>query len=123
MKMKPSGSVWLVLLLGGLMLLLALVKTGRLAEGQLIAVLVYLVAGSLYPPFGVLLGILIVLGMFFRGGGTALFSWLSGLAGRQAGPSVTSLPLAPPIQSVQIPAGYNPFPAPVTNVYTGGGNA
>lgn len=115
-----------MLVLGGAMLFLALVKSGKVAEGQLIGVLAFLVAGSLYPPFGVLLGILIVFGMFFRGGGTALFAWLGGLVNRQSGPAVTSQPLAPVAQVVQIPTGYNPFPASTTtinNVYSTTGQA
>lgn len=118
MKIKPSGTVWTVLVLGGLMLVISIIKNGRLAEGNLLGVLAYLVLGSLYPPAGILLGAVIVFGMLFRGGMAAISAWLSSLASRSSGPSVTSLPLGPPIQTVDIPAGYNPFPAPVVNVTT-----
>jgi len=107
--------VWGVLAIGGIIAFLAIVHQGTIKEGQFIGLLVFLVAGSLFPPAAIGIGLIIVIAMIYRGAGTQLGDWLSGQVGRSAGAATVGTPFVPVVQPVTIASGYNPFP-PATNV-------
>lgn len=88
-------SVWTIFALAGAFLLVAIVKTGQVAEGVFLAVLVFVLIGAILPPVGIVVGLIVLTAILLRGGGVALFTWLGGLAGKQFGPSQPYAPIAP----------------------------
>jgi hypothetical protein len=60
-----------------------------------LALLVFLVLGSLAPVVFAPLGVVIIAVLFVRGAGAKLFGWLSGLATASPVPAPTSQPVIP----------------------------
>ena len=75
----PTPGVFAVFIVAGIIALLAIVDQGKLSEGAFLALLVFLVIGSLAPPVAVALGIVMIVAIMMRGAGTKLFAWLGGL--------------------------------------------
>ncbi len=71
-------SVWAVFAIVGLIALIALLAFGRISEGVLLGLLLLLVIGAVYPPFGVGFGGLVALYLALNHS-QAFFDWLNGL--------------------------------------------
>lgn len=108
-RQQPTVSVWAVFVLAGLFLLIAIVKTGQVAEGVFLAVLVFVLVGAIAPPVAIVVGLIILAAVLLRGGGVALFTWLGGLAGRKSGPPQAYAPIAPTLPGYAPPTSTTPY--------------
>lgn len=107
---KPTGDVWTVFIIAGLIALMAIVTTGGLAEGVFLALLVFVLVGAILPPVGIVVGLIILVAMMFRGNaGGRFFAWLGGLTGRTSTPSQPYAPIAPTLPGYAPPTSSNPY--------------
>lgn len=115
------GTVFGVFVVAGLIGLLSILVYKELREGVFLGLLVFLVAGALWPPGAIALGLVIAVALFFRGGGVALGSWLGSLATRQPTSAVTPSfgPIAPTVPGYAPPTSSSPF-APLGKSVPGG---
>lgn len=104
-----TASVFAVFVVAGIIAILAIVDQGKLSEGAFLALLVFLVIGSLAPPVALALGIVMIVAIMMRGAGVKLFKWLGGLPNqKQTAQAKLPGPIGGPI------AGYNLSGQPIS---------
>lgn len=81
---QASPGVVGVVAVAAIIALLTLVTYGEVREGVFLGLIVFILFGALVPPVAIVLGVVMIIAIFYRGGGTALFGWLGSLAGAQA---------------------------------------
>ena len=86
-----GGGIWGVIVIAGIIAILSIVEYGTVKEGTFLALLVFLVLGSLAPVVAIVLGVIIIFAIMIRGAGVKLFSWLGKLP-NQTQPTQSSLP-------------------------------
>lgn len=89
-------SVWWVFPIVGLIALLVMLAFGKVSEGVLLGLLLLLVLGAIYPPFGVGFGGIILLTLFYKQSGK-FFDWANSLTklDNQPGPFTPLGPTLP----------------------------
>ena len=103
-----SPGVFAVFIIAGIIALLSVVNYGTVKEGTFLALLVFLILGSIAPPIAIVVGVIIVFAIMIRGAGVKLFSWLGQIPNRTQ-PAQASLPN--PVGTI---AGYNSSGQPIS---------
>lgn len=87
---KPTGTIFAVFVVAGLIAGLTLIEQGAIAEGTFLALLLFLLLGAIVPPVALTIGVIIVFYLLFTGAGNALSNWVKGIVGSKgAAPSPT----------------------------------
>ena len=103
-----SPGIFAVFAIAGIIALLSIVQYGTVKEGTFLALLVFLVLGSIAPPVAIVLGAIIIFAVMIRGAGVKLFNWIGQVPNRTQ-PAQASLPN--PVGTI---AGYNSSGQPIS---------
>ena len=83
----------------------ALVAFGSIPEGMFLALLIFVLAGAIFPPLAIPVGVVVLVALIYKEGvGTKFLAWLGSLGQAQAGPPTQYAPIAPTLP------GYTPPP-------------